>query len=101
MLGMCAQPQQPRPAIASGSPVLQLISIHSKHSMLHCSKTLVRFTACAVLACGWFLQGYMPGQLYNLNSKYGTKEDLAQLLKALNAAGIVPMADIVINHRQV
>lgn len=51
------------------------------------------FWTCAVL------QGYMPGQLYNLNSKYGTKEELVQLLKGLNGAGILPVADIVINHR--
>ncbi|KAG1652647.1 hypothetical protein FOA52_009210, partial [Chlamydomonas sp. UWO 241] len=44
-------------------------------------------------------QGYMPGQLYNLNSKYGQVEDLKQLTMALNAAGLSPMADIVINHR--
>jgi alpha-amylase len=44
-------------------------------------------------------QGYMPGQLYNLNSKYGNKDDLVKLVKAVNEAGIIPVADIVINHR--
>ncbi|KAI3436462.1 hypothetical protein D9Q98_005879 [Chlorella vulgaris] len=44
-------------------------------------------------------QGYLPGQLYNLKSKYGNKEELQSLNRALMAAGIRPMADIVINHR--
>jgi len=44
-------------------------------------------------------QGYLPGQLYNLDSKYGNKEQLQELCKELKAAGIVPLADIVINHR--
>lgn len=45
------------------------------------------------------LQGYLPGQLYNLNSKYGNKEELQALLKAFKEAGVVTVADIVINHR--
>lgn len=45
------------------------------------------------------MQGYLPGQLYNLNSKYGNKEELKALLKAFKEAGIVTLADIVINHR--
>ena len=44
-------------------------------------------------------QGYLPGQLYNLDSKYGNKEELKALCTALKEAGIVPLADIVINHR--
>ena len=45
------------------------------------------------------MQGYLPGQLYNLSSKYGTKEELQALLKAFKDSGIVTLADIVINHR--
>jgi alpha-amylase len=41
----------------------------------------------------------MPGQLYNLDSKYGSVEDLKKLNKALAEAGMCPLADIVINHR--
>lgn len=44
-------------------------------------------------------QGYLPGQLYNLDSKYGSKDELKALNAALKEAGIVPLADIVINHR--
>ncbi len=46
-----------------------------------------------------YLQGYLPAQLYNLNSCYGNKEQLQSLTWALNYAGIKPVADIVINHR--
>lgn len=45
------------------------------------------------------LQGYMPGQLYKLDSSYGNEQQLRDLLGKLKAAGIDPLADIVINHR--
>lgn len=45
------------------------------------------------------LQGYLPAQLYNLSSCYGNKEQLQSLTWTLNHAGIMPVADIVINHR--
>lgn len=45
------------------------------------------------------VQGYLPGQLYDLESKYGNQEQLVGLIAALKEAGIKPMADIVINHR--
>ena len=44
-------------------------------------------------------QGYLPGQLYNLNTPYGNPTELKELCAALKKAGICPMADIVVNHR--
>jgi alpha-amylase len=41
----------------------------------------------------------MPGQLYKLDSKYGSAEELKQLLAKLREAGIDPLCDVVINHR--
>jgi len=41
----------------------------------------------------------LPGQLYNLNSAFGSETELRELNAALISAGVVPMADIVINHR--
>jgi alpha-amylase len=41
----------------------------------------------------------MPQQLYDLNSAYGSQEQLHALLEALKAAGVAPIADVVINHR--
>ncbi|KAG2422982.1 hypothetical protein HXX76_015653 [Chlamydomonas incerta] len=44
-------------------------------------------------------EGYLPGQLYDLDSEYGNQQQLTELCAALKAAGISPLADIVINHR--
>ena len=57
------------------------------------------FAGCSTMTFADCLQGYLPGQLYNLNSHYGNKEELQALVKALKEAGVVPVADIVINHR--
>lgn len=46
-----------------------------------------------------WMQGYLPAQLYDLTSRYGTKEELQSLTWTLNHAGIRPIADVVINHR--
>ncbi len=45
------------------------------------------------------LEGYLPEQYNNLNSNYGTQNDLSDLIAALHGQGIKAIADIVINHR--
>ena len=44
-------------------------------------------------------QGYLPTDLYNLNSQYGSEAELRECISALHAAGLKVLADIVINHR--
>ena len=42
---------------------------------------------------------YLPTDLYNLNSDYGSEADLRDLVRSLHDTGIKAIADIVINHR--
>lgn len=44
-------------------------------------------------------QGYMPTDLWNFNSRYGSAHDLRDLIAAFHEQGIKVYADIVINHR--
>jgi len=44
-------------------------------------------------------QGYLPGQLYDLTTKYGGEEELKAVIGMLNKSGVKAVADIVINHR--
>lgn len=45
------------------------------------------------------LQGYLPLDLYNLNSKFGSEMQLKTLLSKMREKNIKSVADIVINHR--
>lgn len=44
-------------------------------------------------------EGYMPRDLYNLNSAYGSLDALKRCLQRLKEAGLRPLADAVLNHR--
>mmetsp|Transcript_2728 Transcript_2728/g.9920 ORF Transcript_2728/g.9920 Transcript_2728/m.9920 type:complete len:589 (-) Transcript_2728:3935-5701(-) len=44
-------------------------------------------------------QGYLPKDFYDLNSEYGTEEELIECIKKLHEHNVLAIADIVINHR--
>ncbi|KAL5219930.1 hypothetical protein ABZP36_024643 [Zizania latifolia] len=44
-------------------------------------------------------EGYMPTDLYNLNSRYGTIEELKEVVKKFHGAGMKVLGDAVLNHR--
>lgn len=44
-------------------------------------------------------QGYLPTLLYQLDSNYGTKEELKSLVQKLHDNNIRAICDVVINHR--
>ena len=44
-------------------------------------------------------QGYLPRDLYDLNSCYGSEGELRECIQVLHEASLKVIADIVINHR--
>lgn len=44
-------------------------------------------------------QGYMPVDLYNLNSSYGTIEELKYCIEEMHSHDIQVLGDVVLNHR--
>ncbi|KFK41403.1 hypothetical protein AALP_AA2G126100 [Arabis alpina] len=44
-------------------------------------------------------EGYMPKDLYNLNSRYGTIDELKETVKKFHKVGIKVLGDAVLNHR--
>ena len=44
-------------------------------------------------------QGYLPRDLYNLNSKFGSEDELRQLINVIHEHKMLAIADIVVNHR--
>ncbi|KAK7348567.1 hypothetical protein VNO80_23125 [Phaseolus coccineus] len=44
-------------------------------------------------------EGYMPKDLYNLNSRYGTVDQLKDVVKSFHEVGIKVLGDVVLNHR--
>ncbi|KAD7479496.1 hypothetical protein E3N88_02632 [Mikania micrantha] len=44
-------------------------------------------------------QGYMPSDLYNLNSAYGTQEELKCCIEEMHRHHLLALGDVVLNHR--
>ncbi|XXG46633.1 hypothetical protein AAC387_Pa02g1430 [Persea americana] len=44
-------------------------------------------------------QGYMPSDLYNLNSAYGSQEELKHCIEEMHAHDLLALGDVVLNHR--
>ncbi|GMH01691.1 hypothetical protein Nepgr_003530 [Nepenthes gracilis] len=44
-------------------------------------------------------EGYMPKDLYNLNSRYGTVDELKNVVKRFHEVGMKVLGDVVLNHR--
>ncbi|KAG6713132.1 hypothetical protein I3842_05G136400 [Carya illinoinensis] len=44
-------------------------------------------------------EGYMPRDLYNLNSRYGNVDELKEIVKIFHEVGIKTLGDTVLNHR--
>ena len=45
-----------------------------------------------------FVIGYWPKNYYNVNSNFGSADDLKSLVNAAHARGMYVMVDIVVNH---
>ncbi|XP_027349643.1 uncharacterized protein LOC113861187 isoform X1 [Abrus precatorius] len=44
-------------------------------------------------------QGYMPSDLYNLNSSYGSVEELKYCIEEMHSQDLLALGDVVLNHR--
>ncbi|KAH6800665.1 alpha-amylase-like 3 [Perilla frutescens var. hirtella] len=44
-------------------------------------------------------QGYMPSDLYNLNSAYGSEEELKYCIEEMRNQDLLTLGDVVLNHR--
>ncbi|XP_030482491.2 uncharacterized protein LOC115699295 isoform X2 [Cannabis sativa] len=44
-------------------------------------------------------QGYMPSDLYNLNSAYGSVEELKHCIEEMHSHDLLALGDVVLNHR--
>ncbi|KAL3525856.1 hypothetical protein ACH5RR_014228 [Cinchona calisaya] len=44
-------------------------------------------------------QGYMPSDLYNLNSAYGSVEELKHCINEMHNQDLLALGDVVLNHR--
>lgn len=72
--------------------------MHRSASLKNCA-CVADQTSLAAAACCRLLQGYLPRDLYQLDSAYGSEADLRELIQECHNHNIKVIADIVINHR--
>lgn len=62
-------------------------------------KVLVPTLAPSTCLCLRPSPGYLPQDLYKLDSSYGNESELRNLLHALKERNVKPVLDVVVNHR--
>ncbi|CAM6110423.1 unnamed protein product [Calypogeia fissa] len=78
-----------------------------KYTWWHTLQSKIPQIAAAGFTCLWLPpfcdslapEGYLPRDLYSLNTVYGSEGELKTLVHTIKQHNMKPMADIVINHR--